>query len=97
MKKQEYQLQLYKEQDVKRIYFITGAGLVMGSILGGMQGILASLRNTRGKKKGMAYFVAQHAQRVGRATATASYAFAASEYLLSKITWHPSSLYRMIE
>ncbi|EHY65367.1 hypothetical protein NERG_01813 [Nematocida ausubeli] len=97
MKKHEYHLQLYREKDTKRIYFISGAGLIAGSILGGVQGILSALRRTHGKKRGMEYFAAKSAQRLGSATAIASCAFAVSEHLLSQIPQTASVLARMLE
>lgn len=85
MKKETHQLQLYKENDMKRVYFITGASLIAGSIFGGVCGILHALKATRGKKRVVEYFGMQEASRIGKASALASCSIAMSEYIIGKI------------
>lgn len=85
MKKETRQLQLYKENTIRRVYFITGAGLIIGSILGGVHGIIHTLKVTKGKKTVLEYFGTKGANEIGKKVAMASCAFGLSEYILAKI------------
>ncbi|KAI5188738.1 hypothetical protein NEMIN01_0009 [Nematocida minor] len=97
MKKETQQLQLYKDSDIRRVYFATGAGLVLGGIIGGVKGVVQALRRTKGKKKALEYFALEGAQKMGSHAAFASCAFAISEYLLLKAPEATSYLPRMLE
>lgn len=97
MKKETHQLQLYTENNIQRVYFITGAGIVIGSLIGGVQGIVNSIRNTQGKKRGMEYFCATRAKTLGRAVGLAAYSFGITEYLLSKLPGTGKHLLKMVQ
>ncbi|KAH9386264.1 uncharacterized protein NEMAJ01_1160 [Nematocida major] len=97
MKKETHQLQLYKENSMQRVYFATGAGLVLGSVLGGVHGLAEGMKRTLGKKEALKYFCARSAARLAGSMGIASYSFALTELLLSRVPAASQRALRMLQ
>ncbi|KAI5180994.1 hypothetical protein NEOKW01_1235 [Nematocida sp. AWRm80] len=66
-KEEERIVEIYAPLDIRRGYFVLGAGYLMGLLTGGIKGYIFSRRYTQGKPNGMRYFIRQEAQKYGAA------------------------------
>lgn len=78
-------MRLYREEDRGRVYFYMGAAYYAGAALGGVRGIFRSVRETRGKPNGMAYFFFKSADELGRKAALASLSACVAQYALKEL------------
>ena len=79
------QVSLYQEKPLKQLYFIAGAAYLTGRVVGGLCGLVHSLRHTRGKPRGMAYLAASMSESLGRSMALSAATLFTSRYLLEKM------------
>ncbi|KAI5192720.1 hypothetical protein NECID01_2052 [Nematocida sp. AWRm77] len=73
-------ISLYAQKPLKEIYFVAGAAYLVGVVAGGVQGVVHSLRKTRGKPNGMAYMAASMGGSLGRAAALSAATILAGRY-----------------
>lgn len=86
-RKEHRSLSLYNRIDTRKAYFAAGLGYLFGSAIGGVKGVLFSLRETEGKPNGMAYFIRREAESIGHACALGSISAVICRMALEKGGW----------
>lgn len=83
MERRKEYISLYKKPDIRSVYFAAGLAYCIGSVAGGTQGLLFTLRRTLGKPRAMAYFVTDRARELADRMSTSAAALALAQFGIS--------------